>query len=243
MIMTENFDITAVINGRPVPRVGVLAWEDRRITASAKKLGVTIGDGDVVTRRERLVDAKMTIGADGIMRRFGRSLRQSDLSAQLGAKLIGGRAFVTAELNVTGGSSAHLCEWFDEQLRADNRAAMLRACPDHYLLRTTDDGRQQVVQATGASPMLNQFFLTYGSEESLANPRENAYSHQIVASARLADGTLVGGARMQFRDTETGFYARLIEEFPRVTPGFMIKQQCWHTALEFSNWAEAAHAD
>ncbi|MFM9376496.1 hypothetical protein [Gordonia sp. VNK21] len=241
--MAPEFDIDAVIHGRRVPRAEMLAWEDRRITASAKKLGVTLDGGDVVSRREQLVAVKMDIGAEGILRRFSRSLQLSDRSARWGAGLFRGRAFVTAELHVTRGSSAYFCDWFDEQLRADNRAAMLRACPDHYLLRTCEDGRQQVVQATGASPMLNQFFLAYGSDDGLANPREPRYSHQIVASARLADGSLAGGARMQFRDTGHGFYARLIEEFPKATPSFLIKQQCWHTALEFSNWAEAADGE
>lgn len=242
--MTPNIDIEAVIHGRRVPRAGVLAWENHRITVSAKKLGVPVSaHTDVVSRREELVQAKLSIGVDQLLERFGRQLKQSDRSARLGTTLIRGRSFVAAELHVTGGTSARLVEWFDEQFRADNQAAMLRACPDHYVLRTTADGRQQVVQATGTSPMLNQFFLSYGDGTGLANPMETQYTHQIVASARLGDGRLVGGARMQFRDTKTGFYARLVEELPKVTPPFMIKQQCWHTALEFSNWAEAAHAE
>lgn len=237
------FDIEAVIDGKLVPRPGVLAWENRRITASAKKLGAQIApDAAVADRREELVQAKLSIGADALLQRFATQLRLADHSAHLGVRLTRRRAFVTAELHVTAGSSAQLVDWFDEQFKNDNQAAMLRACPDHYVLRTTDDGRQQVMQATGASPLLNQFFLTYGSDEGLSNPRQTRYSHQIVASARLADGTLVGGARMQFRDNATGFFARLIEEFPALTPAFMIKQQRWHTALEFSNWTEAAHA-
>lgn len=238
-----GFDIEAVIDGKRVSRATVLAWENQRITASAKKLGVPIASsGGVAVRREELVAAKLSIGADGLLKRFDTQLRIADVSARLGAHLTARRAFVTADLHVTGGSCGQLVDWFDEQFKNDNQAAMLRACPDHYVLRTTGDGRQQVMQATGASPMLNRFFLAYGSEEGLANPREPQYSHQIVASARLADGTLVGGARMQFRDTKTGFFARLIEEFPYLTPGFMIRQQRWHTTLEFSNWAEAAHA-
>lgn len=238
-----GFDIEAVIDGTRVPRAGVLAWEDRRITASAKRLGVHMSShAQTLVRREELVQAKMSIGPEALLARFSRQTRMADQTARRGVRLTPRRAFVTADLHVTGGSSAQLVEWFEEQLKTNNQAAMLRACPDHYVLRTTDDGRQQVMQATGASPMLNQFFLAYGSEEGLANPREPQYSHQIVASARLADGTLVGGARMQFRDTKTGFFARLIEEFPSLTPSFMVKQQRWHTALEFSNWTEAAHA-
>ncbi len=239
-----TFDIEAVIDGQRVSRAGVLAWENRRITASAKVLGIRVApEADVTIRREELVQAKLSVGADGLLQRFAAQLRFADWSAQFGSRLTSRRAFVTADLHVTGGSAGQLVEWFDDQLKLNNQAAMLRACPDHYVLRTTGDGRQQVVQATGASPMLNQFFLDYGSEEGLANPREPQYTHQIVASARLVEGTLVGGARMQFRDTKTGFFARLIEEFPLLTPVFMIKQQRWHTTLEFSNWAEAAHAE
>ncbi|MGN7779936.1 hypothetical protein ACTJJE_10505 [Mycolicibacterium sp. 22603] len=237
------FDIEAAIDGKRVSRAGVLAWENRRITASAKVLGIPVApDADVASRREELMQAKLSIGAEGLLDRFAAQLRIADWSAQLGSRITTRRAFVTADLHVAGGSAGQLVQWFDEQLNLNNQAAMLRACPDHYVLRTDSGGRQQVVQAIGASPMLNQFFLDYGSEEGLANPREPQYPHQIVASARLVDGTLIGGARMQFRDTRTGFFARLIEEFPLLTPGFMIKQQRWHTTLEFSNWAEAAHA-
>lgn len=241
--MSANFDVEAVIAGRRIPWPELLAWEDRRIDVSAAKLGVAVpAAADVATRRAALVDMKMNLGADAILQRFAGQLSQADRIGRLAATLTSGRAFVTAELNITGGSGAHLVQWFDAQVQGDEQAAMVAACPDHYVLRTGVDGVQQVVQATGASPMLNQFFLTYGSEVGLANPRAPGYANEIVASAQLLDGTLVGGARMQFRDTTRGFFARLIEEFPRSTPPNMIRQQRWHTATEFANWARAAHA-
>lgn len=238
---TPPITISAVIGGRRRSRAEVLAWEDKRITVAARKLDVTLpASGDVTTRREALLAAKLEMGSTAIAARFARDVALTDFAARVGATLSTGRSLVPSQLEVAGGSARDFVDWFFEGVRTSDDAAMLRACPDHYVLRTDSDGRQEVVQATGSSPLATRFFLSYGKSSTLVTPRDPAYEYEISAIAQMADGTLAGGARLQFGDTERGFRARLVEELPRLSPPHMVRQQGWHCVCEFSNWIEAA---
>lgn len=234
--------ITAVIGGRRRTRAEVLAWEDKRITVAAKKLGVTVPSGtDVTHRREALLAAKLEMGEAAILERFARDIAITDFAARIGTVLSTGRSLALSELEVEGGSAEHFVDWFFAGVKASDRPAMLRACPDHYVLRTNSDGRQEVLQATGSSRMATRFILSYGKTSTLVTPRDPAFEYEISAIAQMADGTLAGGARLQFGDTDRGFHARLVEELPHLSPPYRVHQQRWHCVCEFSNWIEAAH--
>ncbi|MEV6561482.1 hypothetical protein AB0M22_37590 [Nocardia sp. NPDC051756] len=75
---------------------------------------------------------------------------------------------------------------------------------------------------------------------SLCTPPDASFPHQIAGVARAQDGTAIGGVRHQFRDTATGFHARLTVEFPLPILPTMVAGHRWYLACEFSNWIEAA---
>lgn len=120
---------------------------------------------------------------------------------------------------------------------------MLRACPDHYVIRTRADGRQEVLETTGGSPFAAMFVIDYDDVSSWSTPADPQFPHQIASVARRSDGTAIGGVRHQFRDTEDGFHARLTVEFPLPTLGRMVAGHRWHLACEFGNWIEAAFVE
>jgi hypothetical protein len=94
----------------------------------------------------------------------------------------------------------------------------------------------EVIETTGGAPFPARFFLTNGDETGLTLPRKAGFDMQLVGAARLADGTLVGGVRHQFRSTSTGFHAIFAVEFPGATAGFIIRQHELHLACEWRNW-------
>jgi hypothetical protein len=65
----------------------------------------------------------------------------------------------------------------------------------------------------------------------------------LAGVARLADGTLLGGIRHQFRDEADGMRVRLTVEFPWLMGPYGPAAHRWHLAAEFSQWIETAAAE
>lgn len=144
------------------------------------------------------------------------------------------------DLSVDGGTAEQFVEASDLWSETSDEAAMLQACPDHYVIRTLGDGRQDVLERTGGSPLPSLFFIDYDDISSLVTPADPQFPHQIAGVARTSDGVAIGGVRHQFRNTHNGFHARLTVEFPLPTLGRMVAGHRWQLVCEFSNWIEAA---
>lgn len=235
-------NITAHIGGRSVPRADVLAWEMRRATTVAKKLGITVPSGDVVAARRALVVRKLELGHDGIERLLAAELRWSESVGRVGAALSAGRRrLCSIELTGDAGSAEIVPRFYQDAITSNDEAPLLAACPDHYILRTHADGRQEVIETTGGAPLAVRMFFDSTDLSTLTSVPEPGFRTEWAGVARGADGTPIGGIRHQFQDGDFGFRARLTVEFPLATPGFMIRAHQWHLACEFSNWIEAAN--
>ena len=228
------------IKGREVGRADVLAWENRRITAVARKLGVPLPSGDVTKRRDVLLQAKLALGSEELTTRLNRETRVADVVARLESRLSRRRRLSSIDIHVRRGSAEQFVEAFEHWTKTSDEAAMLRACPDHFVIRTRADGLQEVLETNGGSPLAALFFIDYQDISSLVTPVDPLFPYQVAGIARTSDGIAIGGVRHQFRDTEDGFDARLTVEFPLPTLARMIAGHRWHLACEFSNWIEAA---
>lgn len=240
--MAENaLSISATLNERTVDREQVLRWEDRRITAAAKRLRVAVpAEGNVVARREALLHSKLDLGSPEIAHRLRWNTRISRPLAQTQSLLSSRRRVSITDLAVAGGTAPEFVAWFLDQTARSDETAMLRGCPDHFVIRTGDDGRQEVLETTGGSPLAARFFVSYDNTASLVTPAHADFPHQIAGIALDSNGQPIGGVRHQFRNTSAGFDARLTVEFPLPTLSRMISAHRWHLACEFSNWIEAA---
>lgn len=233
--------ITAYFRGHMVTRDAVLHWEDRRITAAARALHVRPPAGaDVATRREELLHTKLNLGPEEIAARLNRQTRISNVVARTGTKLSRRRRISAIELNARDGCADQFVTAFRGSTESSNEAAMLRACPDHFVIRTNTAGGQEVLETTGGSPLPSFFVVDYGDISSLTTPPDPQFPLQVAGVARSSSGIAIGGVRHQFRDAPGGFVARLTVEFPLPTLGRMIAGHRWHLACEFSNWIEAA---
>lgn len=227
------------IAGKTVARDEVLSWENKRIDAAAKKVGVKAPtDRDVVARREAFLAQKLDLGSEEIMRRLRRDTRAADLIGRVQARISGRRRISRIEVDAPGGSAAEFAEFFQTATATSDEPAMLRACPDHFLIRMGPGG-QEVLETNGGSPLAAFFVIDYDDVSSLVTTPDPAFPLQIAGVARASDGTAIGGVRHQIRDTATGFQARLTVEFPLPTLPTMVSGHRWHLACEFSNWVEA----
>lgn len=90
--------------------------------------------------------------------------------------------------------------------------------------------------------MTSRFFIALDSAEGLITPPDPSYPIQMAGCARLADGTLIGGIRHQFRDEPEGARILLTVEFPWLMGPYGPAAHRWHLASEFANWVQAASA-
>lgn len=239
---SSSVSIDATVGNRLLRREQVLSWEDRRIEKAARRIGVTVpAAGDIEVRREALLQAKLDLGSEALIQRLRRDLAISRPLARTQAAVSSRRRVSVTRLAVSGGSSDEFVAWFREQTEQSNEPAMLRACPDHFVIRTDADGRQEVIETTGGSPLTAAFLVDYTDANGLVTPEHPDYPHQIAGTAiDSRSGKAIGGVRHQFRDTTGGFEAFLTVEFPLPTMPIMVNQHRWHLACEFSNWVEAA---
>ncbi|MGW4530933.1 hypothetical protein ACWEOI_08275 [Nocardia sp. NPDC004340] len=256
--MAEPIEIRADLGGRRITRDQVRAWESRRAGAVLRKLAARLGERALAellpdrtmaalrgapldVQRIALTDLKIRLGHAGLYAVLERDLVVSERIARAGMAMSRGRTAHSAiRLEVPGYSAERFAAWF-ENLVLDNREAeMVDACPDHYLLRGLPDGRQEVVETTGGSPMPTRFLVDYTTTDDLTVPVDPRYPIQIAGQAVLDDGLVIGGVRHQFRDQGGTLNALLTVQFPATLPGRFIRQHRWHLAVEFGNWLIAA---
>lgn len=238
---SDRISIRAVINGREISRDTVLAWEAKRLPRAAAKIGFPTPSGPLRRQRLAFADSKLALGPDEIRQRLAHDLRLADLASRATARLSRGRRTLSAcDLYVSGGNATDFVQWFDDTQRSDYTHSMVAANPDHFLIQTAPNGRQEVIETTGGSPLANRFFVDYEDTATLVTPRDPAFSVQTAGVALAGTSTPIGGVRHQFTDTLGGFHARVCVEFPRLIAPHMIREHRWHLACEFSNWIEYA---
>lgn len=236
--------ITAEFGGRRVPRSEVLAWEARRANKVCQKLGVVAPPTDLVAQREALVARKLELGHDGLERLLARELRWSERAGRPAAGLSRGRRrLCIVELSGAEGSGEAMPRFYRRAMEIGDEAALLSACPDHYILHADARGDEMVVETTGGSPLATRIFLDEGDPSTVTTVADPAFPVQWVAVGRgRRDGSPAGAIRHQFRDDPSGFRARLTCELPLLIPSHLIREHQWHLACEFSNWIEAANS-
>lgn len=256
--MTSDVVIRTFIDGRAVSRADVERWEARRAKAVLQKFGSRLGsravaeilpdvdlkavvDAGLATQRDVLCALKSGLGHAGIYAMLRRELAVSERTARLAvAGSRGRKTYSTTRLVVDGVYAAQFGAWFDGLTATNDEDAMVRACPDHYLLRGLPDGRQEVVETTGGSPAATRFLVDYAAAASVSVPVKPDYPVQIAGCAVLDDGLVIGGVRHQFRDRDGAMEALLTVEFPGLFPGHMVAAHRWHLAVEFGNWITAS---
>ncbi|MEU4413251.1 hypothetical protein [Nocardia salmonicida] len=246
------------IDGTVVDQSKVVEWERRRLSVAAARLrrdyvGLLAGEldsllarfevtvDDVPAARAALARARLTIGTDGLRELLAAELAASETAARAAIAASGGRwQYSITEVVSDRGTAQGFLEWFDRARVTDDRAVWTDACPDHYIIATLSDGRQEVIEVTGGAMLASQFFIDYTDTTKVMVPSDPAYPLTVSGVASLADGFIVGGVRHQFREEPGGgFRSQLKVAFPASMPGLYIAEHQWHLACEYGNWISA----
>lgn len=237
-------DLDIFIGNDRVPRERVDEWERRSAMRALRKLGSRPVDGDLATLRAQLTARKEALGHDEIRARLRRDLALSDLVARVVACISHGRRrFSVIEIVSPEGSAEAFAHWFEDAARRNREDVMVAAAPEHYLIATDVEGRQEVIETNGGAPMPARFFVDYLDLSSLRSVADPAFPVQVAGVARAPRGAAIGGVRHQFRNEGDGFRARLTVEFPLFIMPSVVRGHCWHLACEFGFWIRTAVAE
>lgn len=233
------------INGKVVTKQEIDSWKLERIPKVLKTLGADVKfDGTADEQMEQLTNLKLSYGNDKIYTRLEKSLDRCDFMTRLILKLSGKkRCYSKITITGDGVSAKEVADLVNEiNLNAEGskeyERVNIRACPDHYILRATGGNGLEVIETTGNNSLPSRFYINYGDETGLSIPRDPACMYQSVGVARDKSGTVIGGVRHQFFDTDTGFEARLAVEFPGKAPKSMVESHKMHLAAEFGYWLQ-----
>lgn len=241
--MTQHLPLITIINGEPVDRDRVLAWELGRQQRVAKLLGYPAQSSelrDVDALRARLFELKRSLGPAELKRRLAPRIRLSNAGIAVATTLSAGRRIASSiRVQSPEGSAEDFADWMNAESAQSDSDAMLAACPDHFFIGEDEHGRQQVVETTGGSPLPTEFFIDYNDVSSLTTEASPDFPQQIAGVARTASGQAIGGVRHQFRNLPGGgFESWNTVEFPRLVGNGMANAHRWHLACEFGNWIE-----
>ncbi len=231
-------------DGRQISRDQVRAWEAKRLRKNLRSFGVSGVGADPNERRRALAAAKLQLGRAQVANRLTREVRVSDVvTGMLARGSRGRRRLSQVEMFAPGVRAEQLPAWYAAKNEADDELSFLSATPDHHLFRpVVGTSIQEVWETTGGSPLASRFFIDLDSIEGLVTPSDPTYPVQMAGCARLADGTVLGGVRHQFRDEKDGVRVLLTVEFPWLMGPVGPAAHRWHLASEFANWLQAASA-
>ncbi|HWA54323.1 MAG TPA: hypothetical protein VG816_09150, partial [Solirubrobacterales bacterium] len=181
---------------------------------------------------------------EALLRMLDRELRVSSAAGRLaGALSRGRRRLCVVELTGAGGSAEIMPSFYKRAMQTGDEAALLAACPDHFLLFEAEDGVQRVIETVGGAPLASRIFLDESDVSSVTTSADPDFPVQWLAAGSSGIGAPPSGVlRHQFRDEADRFRVRLTVEFPAMVPLRLVRGHEWHLACEFSNWIEAANA-
>lgn len=233
-------NIHVFINSQKIANSEILEWEQKRANIVLKKLGSQAFSTDLSDLRHQLLNLKIELGQTRIKEILKNEIIISDIAAQLTARLsFGYRRFSITEIFVENAQAEQFVDWFNQSNQTNNELVMLAGTPDHYVI-STKNGRQEVIETNGGSPLAAKFYIDYDDLSSLRSAIDPTFPLQIAGVARSTDGLAIGGVRHQFRNEKNGFWAKLTVEYPLMILPSIISGHQWHLANEFSNWIRIA---
>ncbi len=190
---------------------------------------------------------KEAIGPDEMRRILKKHLDQGSADVMRWQQASGqGRKDSQTIIRVKGMKVAEFLDWFGKVNQQGNLATLLAANPEHYLVRPyAKDGRkyQELIETMGMYGEPLHCILEFPpSVPDAEQYLDSSYPYTMIATGTLAaNGEKIGiRALHQFRDTEDGFEAKLLIQFPDHAPAELVQGHKMHLAIEFNNWIEAA---
>lgn len=230
-----------LIEGKLLTQQDMDLWKKQRIKKAYRALHIEMPEkATLLEMSEKLTEWKVQLSDDEIRKILKKRLIFSTYVMKI-ASILSGEKRRTARTTIlakgiTADRFSQILDSLMVEATTENRKVNLSVYPEHYVLTPDENGVLEVIETTGNAPIPVQFFITFGDERGLTEPKNPQFTHQSAGVAKLKDGTMMGGVRHQFRDTSSGIECRLAVEFPALCPKTIVKAHQMHLAVEFSNW-------
>jgi hypothetical protein len=200
----------------------------------------TVADWELFFARRALATLKSKLGPEQLLKLLKSDIDSSaEQLAEWAAASNGAWQPALTELRVTGMSAAEFLGFFHSASVSADQPRLLAAQPEHFVMVPVEGGHQ-VVENLG--PHIADFRVFYTDEDHAVVDLDPNYPLRVAADVRLPDGTLVGHALHQFRETADGFEVLLGIYFPGAASEELVEGHRQHLAVEFTNWIVDAAA-
>ncbi|WP_207666103.1 MULTISPECIES: hypothetical protein [Clostridia] len=237
----KDVNIKVLINRKQFTQQDMEVWKKQRIKKAYKTLHIKIPQkASISEMSDKLTKWKVQLSDDEIRKILRKKLFFSKYVMKIAGRLSGKKRRVARTTILAKGISvdkfSKLLDLLMVEAAKEHRKVNLSVYPEHYVLTPDKNGVLEVIETTGNAPVPVQFFITFGDESGLSEPKNPKFTYQSAGVAKLDDGTIIGGVRHQFRDTPAGIECRLAVEFPVLCPPIIVNSHQKHLAVEFTNW-------
>jgi len=253
---TKALGLAAYLRGEEVVRERILEWEARRLQIVARRMGsnlpaamvgelvaLTLRPAESTTNiaheREVLADAKIRAGDEAMRQLVADDVAITTAATELSVAAPVGWVVSEIDLISTRGTAEGFVDWFTDMVTLDDQRAMLKACPDHFLMHPARPDGVDVIEITGGATQASHFVIGLNKSGGLPIVVDPDFPVHLSGAAVNEYGTTIGGMNHRFRTLAEGFQSRLAIIFPASLPPSMISEHRWHLACEFSNWITA----
>lgn len=200
----------------------------------------TSADWELFFARRALAKLKSRLGQQALLELLEPDIADSARTLKAWADSSQGqwRPALT-RLRVRGISAGEFVSYFTSI--TGDQPKLLAAQPEHFVLVEAGDGPSHVIRVVeNLSRYISDFYITFTGEDQAVAELAPDYPARMVGTVALADGTTIGHALHQFRETTDGFDALLAIYFPAAAPEEFIEGHRQHLAVEFTNWIVGA---
>lgn len=200
----------------------------------------TTADWELFFARRALANLKSRLGQQTLLELLEPDIAASASTLKAWADSSRGqwRAALT-QLQVRGISASEFVAYF--MSITGEQPKLLAAQPEHFVLDETGNGPSHVIRVVeNLGRYISDFYITFTGEDQAVAELNPDYPTRMIGSVALADGTTIGHALHQFRETTDGFDALLAIYFPAAAPEEFIEGHRQHLAVEFTNWIVGA---
>jgi len=201
-------------------------------------------DAEELTRAHgALAYLKARIGNDRMRELLADDLAETTKRTEAYATQSTGWKDASFRLVLPGPDAATFHQFFLDLMKHDRELEMRAGHPDHFLNHPVEGGAQ-VIENLGEDDLPWYIELTFSTDqEKYTVSWDDDYPERVGAIIFNSNGTQIGTAMHEMRDTSDGMEIKFTVILPDAAPDALLHGHLRHFAVEWRNWARLAREE
>lgn len=212
-----------------------------------RRMGPADLDAEELTRaRGALAHLKTRIGSEGMRQLLADDLLETTRRTEAWAAASTGWKSADFTLVLPGPDAATFHGYFLGLMKRGRESDLRAGHPDHFLNHPVDGGRggAQVIENVGEDDLPWSIELTFTTDqEKYPVSWDDGYPERVGALISSSNGTQIGSALHELRDTSDGMEIKFTIILPDAAPDALLDGHLRHFAVEWRNWARLARQE